>query len=115
MSLFEYKTALIFGAAQGIGRAVALELARRSARIAIADINVAGAEETAASITAAGGKATTLACDVTKEQSVRDAAQHAEDRLGPVEILMNNVGVILNGTPRTSPPQSGAGSWTSTS
>jgi NAD(P)-dependent dehydrogenase (short-subunit alcohol dehydrogenase family) len=103
MSPFENKAALIFGAAQGIGRAVALEFARRGACIAIADINVAGAEETAASIAAAGGKATALACDVTSEQSVRDAARHAEDRLGPTDILMNNVGVILNGNPEDIP------------
>jgi NAD(P)-dependent dehydrogenase (short-subunit alcohol dehydrogenase family) len=103
MALFENKTALIFGGAQGIGRAVALEFARRGARIAIADINVAGAGETAASIAAAGGKATALACDVTSEQSVRDAARHAEDRLGSIDILMNNVGVILSGNPEDIP------------
>jgi NAD(P)-dependent dehydrogenase (short-subunit alcohol dehydrogenase family) len=103
MSAFENKTALIFGAAQGIGRAVALEFARRGARIAIADINVAGAEEAAASVAAAGGRATALACDVSSEQSVRDAARHAEDCLGPLDILMNNVGVILNGNPEDIP------------
>jgi NAD(P)-dependent dehydrogenase (short-subunit alcohol dehydrogenase family) len=103
MSPFENKAALIFGAAQGIGRAVALEFARRGARIVVADINMAGAEETAASIAAAGGKATALACDVTREQSVRDAARNAENRLGPIDILMNNVGVILNGNPEDIP------------
>jgi NAD(P)-dependent dehydrogenase (short-subunit alcohol dehydrogenase family) len=103
MSPFENKTALIFGAAQGIGRAVALEFARRGARIAIADINVAGAEETAASIAAARGKAAALGCDVTNEQSVRDAVRNAEDRLGPIDILMNNVGVIINGNPEDIP------------
>jgi NAD(P)-dependent dehydrogenase (short-subunit alcohol dehydrogenase family) len=97
------KAALIFGAAQGIGRAVAPEFARRGARLAIADINEAGAEETAAFIAAAAGKATALACDVTSEQSVRDAARQAEDRLGPVDILMNNVGVILDGNPEDIP------------
>ena len=103
MSPFENKTALIFGAAQGIGHAVALEFARRGARIAIADINVSGAEETAASVIAAGGKAMALACDVTTEHSVRDAARQAENRLGPVDILMNNVGVILSGNPEDIP------------
>jgi len=97
MPPFQNKTALLFGAAQGIGRAVALEFARRGARIAIADINVAAAEETAASVAAAGGKAISLACDVTSEQSVRDAAQQAESRLGQIDIVMNNVGVIING------------------
>ena len=103
MSPFENKTALIFGAAQGIGRAVALEFARRGARIAIGDINVAGAEETAASVAAAGGKAIALACDVAGEQSVVEAARDAENRLGPIDILTNNVGVILNGNPEDIP------------
>jgi NAD(P)-dependent dehydrogenase (short-subunit alcohol dehydrogenase family) len=103
MSSFENKTALIFGAAQGIGRAVALEFARRGARIAIADINVAGAEETAASVAAAGGKAIALACDVAGEQSVVETARNAENRLGTIDILMNNVGVILSGNPEDIP------------
>ena len=45
---FADRTALIYGAAKGIGRAVALEFARRGARVAIADIDIAGANETAA-------------------------------------------------------------------
>ena len=103
MPPFQNKTALLFGAAQGIGRAVALEFARRGARVAIADINVAGAEETAAAVSAAGGKAISLTCDVTREESVRDAAQQAESLLGPLDIVMNNVGVIINGNPEDIP------------
>jgi NAD(P)-dependent dehydrogenase (short-subunit alcohol dehydrogenase family) len=93
MPPFQDKTALIFGAAQGIGRAVALEFARRGARLAIADINVNGAMETAKSIAAAGGVAIAVQCDVAREESVRDAAQEAESRLGQIDIVMNNVGV----------------------
>jgi NAD(P)-dependent dehydrogenase (short-subunit alcohol dehydrogenase family) len=107
MSPFDDRAALIFGAAQGIGRAVALEFARRGARIAIADINIAGAEESAAAIMAAGGKAAALHCDVTDESSVRNAARLAEDRLGTIDILMNNVGVILSGNPEDIP----SGEW----
>jgi NAD(P)-dependent dehydrogenase (short-subunit alcohol dehydrogenase family) len=103
MSLFDNRTALIFGAARGIGRAVALEFARRGARIAVADINVTGAEDTVASVAAAGGKASAFACDVTSEQSVRGAVRQAEDRLGSIDILMNNVGVILSGNPEDIP------------
>jgi NAD(P)-dependent dehydrogenase (short-subunit alcohol dehydrogenase family) len=100
---FQDKTALIFGAAQGIGRAVALEFARRGARLAIADINVEGAMETAKSIATAGGMAIAVPCDVTREESVREAAQEAESRLGEIDIVMNNVGVILNGNPEDIP------------
>jgi NAD(P)-dependent dehydrogenase (short-subunit alcohol dehydrogenase family) len=102
-STFENKTALIYGAAQGIGRAVALEFARRGARLAIADINGEGAMETATAIATAGGIAIAIPCDVTREDSVRYAAEHSEMRLGQIDIVMNNVGVILNGNPEDIP------------
>lgn len=103
MYSFKDKTALIFGAAQGIGRAVALEFARRGARLAIADINVEGATETATSIANTGGVAFALPCDVTREESVRSAAEQAGTRFGEIDIVMNNVGVILNGNPEDIP------------
>ncbi|HEX7852213.1 MAG TPA: SDR family oxidoreductase [Sphingobium sp.] len=94
---FEGNAALIYGAAKGIGRAVALEFARRGARIAIADIDLDGAQETAALIVAAGGQAMATRCDVMSDLSVREAAVAAEIALGEIDILMNNVGGILNG------------------
>jgi NAD(P)-dependent dehydrogenase (short-subunit alcohol dehydrogenase family) len=96
-SPFSGKAALIYGAAKGIGRAVALEFARRGARVAIGDIDVAGAADTAAAIEAAGGKAVALRCDVNSELSVRETAVAAEMALDEVDIVMNNVGGILNG------------------
>jgi len=100
---FADRTALIYGAANGIGRAVALEFARRGARVAIADIDLAGAEQTAGLITQAGGAAAALRCDVTSDASVREAAVSAEAALGEVEIVMNNVGGILHGAPEDIP------------
>ncbi|MDB5973091.1 MAG: Short-chain dehydrogenase [Hydrocarboniphaga sp.] len=100
---FDGKAALIYGAAKGIGRAVALEFARRGARLGIADIDKAGADETAALIIAAGGQAIGLRCDVTSELSVREAAVAAEVALGEIDIVMNNVGGILNGNPEDIP------------
>jgi NAD(P)-dependent dehydrogenase (short-subunit alcohol dehydrogenase family) len=100
---FDGKAALIYGAARGIGRAVALEFARRGARLAIADIDLAGASETAAAIVAAGGQALALRCDVTSELSVRETAVAAELKLGEIDIVMNNVGAILNGNPEDVP------------
>jgi len=94
---FQAKGALIYGAAKGIGRAVALEFARRGARVAIADIDLPGAQEVAAAIAAAGGKSVGLRCDVNSELSVRETAVAAELALGEVDIVMNNVGGILNG------------------
>jgi len=101
--MFENKRALIYGAARGIGRAVALEFARRGAQVAVADIDLAGAEETAADIVKAGGKAAGLSCDVTSDESVRAAALEAERRIGEIDIVMNNVGVILSGNPEDIP------------
>ena len=100
---FDGASALIYGAAQGIGRAVALEFARRGAKVAIADINLTGAEETAAAIAAQGGEAVAVLCDVTDEGAVRAAAERSEAALGPIDIVMNNVGAIVNGHPEDIP------------
>ena len=100
---FEGANVLIYGGGQGIGQAVALEFARRGGRVAIADINLPGAQETAAAIKAAGGEAAAFACDVTREASVGEVASEAERRLGEIDIVMNNVGVILNGNPEDIP------------
>jgi NAD(P)-dependent dehydrogenase (short-subunit alcohol dehydrogenase family) len=58
MFTFENKNAFIIGAGRNIGRVIALKFARRGAKVAVADINKSGAEETAQLIVAAGGKAT---------------------------------------------------------
>ncbi|WP_297488654.1 SDR family oxidoreductase [Acidocella sp.] len=102
-TVFTGKTALIYGAALGIGRAVAQEFARRGARLVIADIDRAGAEETATLIRSAGGEAVALRCDVTSDAAVREAAVAAEIAYGAVDIVMNNVGGILHGNPQDIP------------
>lgn len=85
---FQGAAALIYGAAHGIGRAVAREFARRGdARVAIADIDRAGAEAVAAEIIEAGGRAVGLLCDVTSDESVRSAALEAERALGEIDIV----------------------------
>ena len=102
-TVFTGKNALIYGAALGIGRAVAQEFARRGARLVIADIDRAGAEETATLIRSAGGEAVALRCDVTSDAAVREAAVAAEIAYGAVDIVMNNVGGILHGNPQDIP------------
>jgi NAD(P)-dependent dehydrogenase (short-subunit alcohol dehydrogenase family) len=103
MFTFENKTALVIGAGQNIGRSIALEFARRGARVAVADISKAGAEETARLINGAGGKAIGIACDVTDERSVREAVGEAERFLGDIDIQMNNAGIIHSGNPEDFP------------
>lgn len=95
--------ALLFGGAKGIGKAVALEWARRGAHVAIADIDAAAAQATAAEIEAAGGQAIGLAADVLDDTSVAAAARQAEAALGEIDILLNNVGSMLNGHPEDIP------------
>lgn len=100
---FENKRTLIFGGAKGIGRAIALEFARRGAEIAIADIDSDSADETAKTIVDAGGSAVSLTCDVCSDESVRDTAMAAEKAFGEIDIVVNNVGAILSGNPEDIP------------
>ncbi len=103
MFSFKGKNAFIIGAGQNIGREIALEFARRGARVVIADINQAGADETAQLIKTAGGEAIGVVCNVTSEDSVRDAVHAAEQFLGNIDIHMNNAGIIHSGNPEDFP------------
>jgi 2-hydroxycyclohexanecarboxyl-CoA dehydrogenase len=85
-------TALVTGAARGIGRAIGLELGAGGRAIAVADVRAAEAEETAAAIEAAGGRATAVEMDVTDSGSVTTAVERVESELGPIEVLVNNAG-----------------------
>lgn len=97
---FAGKTALVIGAGLNIGRAVALEFARRGARLAVADIDLTAAEETARLV---GGGAVGLHCDVTSDASVHAAIDAAAAALGPLDILMNNAGILSGGNPEDIP------------
>jgi NAD(P)-dependent dehydrogenase (short-subunit alcohol dehydrogenase family) len=100
---FSGANALIFGGAKGIGRAVAMEWARRGARLAIADLAEAEARQTAADIEAEGGTAIALSANVLSVESIAAAAAAAESALGEIDILMNNVGGMVNGHPEDIP------------
>ena len=100
---FAGANALIFGGAKGIGRCVALEWARRGARVAVADLAEASARETVAEIEGAGGTAVAIAANVMSDDSVAAAAQAAQAALGEIDIVMNNVGGMLNGHPEDIP------------
>jgi len=91
------RIALVTGASQGIGRACAIELARRGAILALAARNEQKLAEVAAEIEAAGGSAAPFALDVAGEESIKNGAKAVLERFGKVEILVNNAGITRDG------------------
>jgi 3-oxoacyl-[acyl-carrier protein] reductase len=91
------RIALVTGASQGIGRAVALELARAGATVAVAARNEAKLADVVAEIEAAGGQAAAFALDVGSEESIKARAKAILERFGKVEILVNNAGITRDG------------------
>jgi 2-hydroxycyclohexanecarboxyl-CoA dehydrogenase len=86
------RTALVTGAAMGIGRAIALAVAEDGRSVGVADIRLEQARETAAAVEASGRRAVAVELDVTDSDSVSDGVRRAEEALGPVEIVVNNAG-----------------------
>ncbi|WP_441248305.1 SDR family NAD(P)-dependent oxidoreductase [Kitasatospora sp. McL0602] len=89
---FTGRTALVTGAASGIGRATALAFARAGAHVALFDRSQDGLRETANLIDADSGTCLTLHCDVTREQDVQTAVDQTVDRFGRLDAAFNNSG-----------------------
>ncbi len=100
---FAGSAAIVFGGGRNIGRAVVLEFAQRGARVAVADLDFEGAQETAELVKATGPEAIALRCDVSSDASVLAAADAAERELGPIDIVMNNAGILSGGNPEDIP------------
>jgi 2-hydroxycyclohexanecarboxyl-CoA dehydrogenase len=86
------RVALVTGGAQGIGKGIATTLGEQGFRVAVADLNLGAAEETAKEISAAGGDAIAVQVDVTSRDSVQSAVAEIEGSLGPIEVVVNNAG-----------------------
>jgi NAD(P)-dependent dehydrogenase (short-subunit alcohol dehydrogenase family) len=95
-------TALVTGATSGIGRAAAIALAASGAHVAISGRDPERGAQVVAEITAAGGKAEFLPADLSDEASVRSLAERATERLGHVDVLVNNAGVFPFGPTETT-------------
>ena len=91
------KTAVVTGAGSGIGRAIAVSLAKAGADIVISDINELGMDETAAEIKKAGQKTHCVRTDVAKLESIENLYQETISHMGDVDILVNNAGVHMSG------------------
>jgi NAD(P)-dependent dehydrogenase (short-subunit alcohol dehydrogenase family) len=86
-------TALVTGAGQGIGRALALGLAEAGARVAVTDATAAPAERVADEIRKAGGEAAAHGLDVSRPEVIEPAIAAAERDLGSINVVVNNAGV----------------------
>src|ERR1700712_327041 len=86
------RVALVTGGAQGIGRGIALALGAQGFQVAIADLNLGVAKQTAKDIVAAGGTAIAVSVDITDTASVQAGVDTVTKEFGPIEVVVNNAG-----------------------
>ncbi|MGF6410389.1 SDR family NAD(P)-dependent oxidoreductase [Paraburkholderia sp. MM5482-R1] len=92
----EGRVALVTGAGRGMGGAIAVDLARAGARVAICDIDMPALEETRAAVQAAGAPCLALRCDVSSSSEVANLFAAIVERFGTLHILVNNAALVPN-------------------
>jgi len=99
MAELKGKACLVTGASRGIGRAIALELGRHGASVAVGYAhNVEAAEEVAAEIAGFGGQSFAIGCDVRVPEAVEPMVASVVDRFGRIDVLVNNAGITRDRT-----------------
>ena len=89
------KVAIITGAASGIGKAIAMRFAEAGAKVAVADLDLSKACETAETIQAQGGQAMGVVMNVVDEQQVQDGVDLVAKQFGSVDVLVSNAGIQI--------------------
>ncbi len=97
MQSLKNKTALITGAATGIGRAIALRLAHEGTNLYLVDIDAFGLNEVAETSRHSGVSAVTRVCDVSQPDEIQSCIAHGLDRWGDFDLLVNNAGITYYG------------------
>jgi 3-oxoacyl-[acyl-carrier protein] reductase len=100
MGLLDGKTAVVTGAAQGIGRAIADTFAREGATIVIGDVNLELAQKAAEELVAQGSRALAVRCDVTSETEVGAMVDRCVSEFETIDVMVNNAGVTRDATLR---------------
>jgi short-subunit dehydrogenase len=90
------KVVLITGASSGIGRTLAIQLARKGAAVGLLARRAEVLREVAESIESCGGRALALPADVTDAAAVRNAVRELRERFGPIDVLVANAGISVN-------------------
>jgi NAD(P)-dependent dehydrogenase (short-subunit alcohol dehydrogenase family) len=97
------KRALVTGAGRGIGRAVAIALARRGCEVALLARSPGEIERTAADVAREGVRALPVRCDVADAAAVQGAVEHVLRELGDVDVVVNNAGIVRRGLVHAMP------------
>lgn len=95
----ENKVAIVTGAGSGMGAAISKMYAKEGAKVVAADMNQEGVNKTVEEITAAGGTAIAVVCNVLKEEDIENMFQVALETYSQIDILVNNAGILDNFVP----------------